>query len=269
MSPPTSVEEAGAELGAAITRIGLVEPTVNTTQTSSPAGMHSSFSTSPIPSLELFIKLKALLVQLQSHHETHVEYWNKKQQQNSTTNNNDNNRGGIPTKIDLEPIPLTAAPSILAVLMKLLTLSTSSIIPTNMSMGMGMGGLRKSLSANTLNSHSQHSDGGASTSSNASNPAAAAANSSSHSSHNPGSNTNSQHGHGPIYGGNIANSHTPMVSTALRSVWVECVVLCLILGDHLTGRSRVDIYAFIRKMMELANSNPKSAKAQGGKSNYD
>jgi hypothetical protein len=55
----------------------------------------------------------------------------------------------------------------------------------------------------------------------------------------------------------------PMLSTPLRKLWVDCVVLCHQLGEGLTGNSRIDTYAFVRSMLSLASLNPKSAKAAG------
>ena len=241
--PPSSVEEAAAELGAAITRLGVVNNSQSSSSnetfnyvsssSSSPSGMHSSFSTHSIPAMELFIKLKALLTQLQSHHDAHIRYWEK----NKTSSSNSRNEKNDCDK----PEPLTAAPSILAVLMKLLTLSSSTLPTMTMTMGLSM---RRSHSANTLNL-SSHSD-----SSSKSNPAA-------NNLKNATSTANVSSG---------SNIHTtPMYSSALRNVWVKCVVFCLTMGDSLSGRSRIDIYSFLRKMMDLANTNPKSAKAAGGR----
>jgi hypothetical protein len=88
---PQSVEEAGALLGAAITRYGTgAVATINP-----PKGMHSSFATvSPVPSSELLGRLHSLRSLLRS----------------------------VPPK----DTPLVAAPSLLAgVLMKLLGISSS------------------------------------------------------------------------------------------------------------------------------------------------
>ena len=86
---PRSVEEAGALLGAAITRCGATSHTT----VLPPKGMHSSFATvSPVPSSELFTRLHSLRALL---------------------------RSSISTE------PLVAAPSLLAVLMKLLGVSNS------------------------------------------------------------------------------------------------------------------------------------------------
>jgi hypothetical protein len=86
---PESVEEAGALLGAAITKCNVTSlPSIKP-----PKGMHSSFATmSPVPSSELFCRLYQLRELLRQ----------------------------MPRKE-----PLIAAPSLLAVLMKLLGVSSS------------------------------------------------------------------------------------------------------------------------------------------------
>lgn len=155
-----SVEEAGALLGAAITRCSASAQTTHLP----PKGMHSSFATiSPLPSAELFSRLHSLRAHLKS---TPVEE------------------------------PLVAAPSLLAVLMKLMGVS------------------------NNLASTSQPKDSRALT--------------------------------------------PPMLSTPLRQLWVDCVVLCHSLGEGLSGAARIDVFAFIRNMVAIAGTNPKSGKAAGG-----
>ncbi|CAB9529633.1 expressed unknown protein (Partial), partial [Seminavis robusta] len=84
---PESVEEAGAMLGAAITLCGTGTTTVN----APPKGMHSSFGTVSVPSSDLLVRLYYLRALL---------------------------RASPPQE------PLVAAPSLLAVLMKLLGTST-------------------------------------------------------------------------------------------------------------------------------------------------
>jgi hypothetical protein len=56
----------------------------------------------------------------------------------------------------------------------------------------------------------------------------------------------------------------PLLSTPLRTVWVHCVALCISLGSSLPGNQRTDVYAFITKMMDIANLNPRSKLASGG-----
>jgi len=157
---PQSVEEAGALLGAAIPRCGGTDHQIFLP----PKGMHSSFATiSPVPSAELFTRLHSLRAILKS----------------------------VPCNE-----PLVAAPSLLAVLMKLISVS------------------------NNLASSSLPKDTRATT--------------------------------------------PPMLSTPLRQLWVDCVVLCHGLGEGLSGAARIDVFAFVRNMVAVAGSNPKSAKAAGG-----
>lgn len=164
---PSSVEEAGALLGAAIMKCNVTSlPSVMP-----PKGMHSSFATlSPVPSSELFSRLYQLRELLRNMHTS-----------NST---------GSASKT-----PLVAAPSLLAVLMKLLGVS-SSLAPQFM------------LDARVPT--------------------------------------------------------PPLWSTPLRTLWVDSVVLCHVLGEDLTGKARIDIYAFTKNMVALAGLNPKSSKAAGG-----
>ena len=156
---PGSVEEAGALLGAAITKCNQTSvPTVKP-----PTGMHSSFATmDPVPSSDLFGRLYQLRTLLRA----------------SPKNE-----------------PLVAAPSLLAVLMKLL-------------------GVSSSLAAKFVH------DGRVNT--------------------------------------------PPLWSTPLRRLWVDCVVLCHVLGESLSGKARIDIFGFVRNMVALAGLNPKSQKAGGG-----
>lgn len=160
---PLSVEEAGALLGATITRCGketfpLIAP---------PKGMHSSFATTlPVPSSEILNRLYDLRALLRS------------------------------TPSDE---PVTAAPSLLAVLMKVIGVSTSL---------------------------------------------AAAA--------------------GPPNPAVRRLETPPLFSTPLRKLWVDCVVLCHVRGVELTGASKIDTTQFIRRMLTLATTNPRSAKAAGG-----
>lgn len=71
--------------------------------------------------------------------------------------------------------------------------------------------------------------------------------------------------------GNLPNKNTkqhrplpPLLSTPLRNVWVECISLCLALGCSLSGNLRIDVYAFLGKMMEISSWNPRSKMAAGG-----
>ncbi len=45
---------------------------------------------------------------------------------------------------------------------------------------------------------------------------------------------------------------------------MECISLCLALGCSLPGKLRIDVYAFLRKMMEISSFNPRSKMAAGG-----
>ena len=56
----------------------------------------------------------------------------------------------------------------------------------------------------------------------------------------------------------------PMLSTPLRKLWVDCVVLCHVLGEGLSGNSRINTHGFVRNMIQLAGMNPRTAKAAGG-----
>jgi hypothetical protein len=56
----------------------------------------------------------------------------------------------------------------------------------------------------------------------------------------------------------------PMLSTPLRKLWVDCVILCHVLGDGLSGNSRINIHGFLRNMIQLAAMNPRTARAAGG-----
>lgn len=161
---PESVEEAGALLGATITRCGSGATKVN----APPKGMHSSFATvSSVLSSELLVRLYYLRAFLRSAPQDK---------------------------------PLVSAPSLLAVLMKLLSISNS-------------------LAAKDA---SQATDA------------------------------------------NRRDEVPPMMSTPLRKLWVECVVLCHRLGEGLSGQAKTSIYSFLRNMVALAGMNPRSAKAAGG-----
>lgn len=161
---PDSVEEAGALLGAAITVCGIGTVPAN----QPPAGMHSSFATvNSVPSSELLTRLYYLRALL---------------------------RASPPEA------PLVAAPSLLAVLMKLLSTSTQ-------------------LAAK----------------------------------------------HSPTMDPSRSRDEVPpMLSTPLRKLWVDCVVLCHRLGEGLSGAARTSLFSFLKNMIALAGMNPRSAKAGGG-----
>lgn len=155
---PDSVEEAAALLGASITQ--LTGQTIFPRQLP-PKGMHSAWSTySNLPSTELLQRMYALRSLLRA-----------------TT------------------APLEAARSILAVLMKLVNLS-STMAASN---------------ATTSNDHSR-----------------------------------------------VALT-PPLLSTPLRTLWCDAVVLC-----YTQGPSNMETVAFVRQMLALAVLHPRSAKAAGG-----
>lgn len=56
----------------------------------------------------------------------------------------------------------------------------------------------------------------------------------------------------------------PMLSTPLRKLWVDCVILCHVLGEGLSGSARINTHGFVRTMIQLAGINPRTAKAAGG-----
>jgi len=66
------------------------------------------------------------------------------------------------------------------------------------------------------------------------------------------------------YGNTDPSDVPPMLSTPLRRVWVECVVLCHSLGEGLSGAQRINLYGFVRDMIILAGLNPRTARALGG-----
>jgi len=164
---PESVEEAGALLGAAITLCGTGGTTVN----APPKGMHSAFATiSSVPSSDLFTRLYYLRALLRA--------WPRDE-------------------------PLIAAPSLLAVLMKLLSSSTQ-LATKNASQG-GSSAVQKRN-----------------------------------------------------------NDVPPMLSTPLRKLWVDCVVLCHRLGEGLSGTASTSLFSFLKNMIALAGINPRTSKASGG-----
>jgi len=56
----------------------------------------------------------------------------------------------------------------------------------------------------------------------------------------------------------------PMLSNAIRRIWVDCVVLCHSLGEGLSGAQRINLFGFVRDMIILAGLNPRTARALGG-----
>lgn len=184
VSFPQSVEEAAALLGATITTLaGKSNLSLRTVEP--PQGMHRVFGTvKDLPGSQLLTRLFYLRALLRS-----VE----KEQIVSKT-------------------PLLSSPSILAVLMKLLTIS------------------------NTMGQESQQF-------------------SSSQSFGNAGTETSAAQRQGP-----------PLLSTPLRGLWVDCVVLChaVAVGTGSGKQNGVDTVQFLRKLLDLVGLNPRSRKAAGG-----
>jgi hypothetical protein len=182
---PGSVEEAGALLGATITRCGVVasgpsKGAVPLPQTAPPAGMHSAFCTvteQPLPSAELLDRLHALRALLRAEQE----------------------------KRSKDATPLAAAPGLVQVLKKLVGISMEQA-------------------------------------------AAAAAASTAGSSTNPR--------HRPPR----RQETPPLVSTPIRALWVDCMVLC----QSMSGSTSLETSQFVRQMLAQAGVHPRSAKAAGG-----
>ncbi|KAL7509674.1 hypothetical protein ACHAXN_006645 [Cyclotella atomus] len=208
-STPSSAEEAAALLGAAIS-FGDAPLTQNESSghPNPPAGMHSIFAVqSPVPNGVLFVKLCNLREWLRWHAGDEmsadgVEDPLKQALQVSFPKHNKDPKE-----------PFTAARSILAVLLKLLEV-TSSISDTGEDNKPLAGiGSPKTQQKRPVKQH---------------------------------------------------RALPPLLSTPLRTVWVHCVALCISLGSSLPGNQRTDVYAFITKMMDIANMNPRSKLASGG-----
>ena len=204
---PSSVEEAGALLGMAITQLTLASSppmmAASSTSLAPPAGMHSSFrvmrSISNTSLLTRLYELRALLRSSSSQE------------------------------------PMVAAPSLLAVLIKLIGVSTS-LAPAYLGSGSGGG-----------------SSGGPPTTVLASAADAAAGF------------ANATVGVGGAVPTPPPRPPTPpMFSNVLRHLWVDCVTLCHVRGAGLTGSSRINTSQFIRQMLALASQNPRTARAAGG-----
>ena len=248
--PPTSPEEAGALLGASITRL---EPSLlssHLTAVSPPAGMHSSFATvRPVANSELYVRLASLRSLLRERAGL------------DPTLGEERSGAKLKTSAAVEPLP--SAPSLLAVLMKLMgmTAGIAGSAAVMVVAGGGAGGLPSVGAANPK--------GGGGT------PGRAAA--------SKGSNKfmDAINAHVGGVGIPAASSSTtttsrggvavrltpPLLSTAMRTLWVDCVVLCYRLGDGLSGPLRpasFDVLAFLRRMMEVVGLNPRSQRAAGG-----
>jgi len=59
-------------------------------------------------------------------------------------------------------------------------------------------------------------------------------------------------------------SLAPLLSTPIRSVWAECITLCVGLGCNLQGNLRIDVNALINKLTEISTWNSRSRMAAGG-----
>ena len=252
--PPTSPEEAGALLGASITRL---EPSLlssHLTAISPPAGMHSSFATvRPVANSELYVRLASLRNLLRERAGLDPTLGEE--------------RSGAKLKTSAAVVePLPSAPSLLAVLMKLMGMTagiagSAAVMVVAGGGGGGAGGLPSVGAANPK--------GGGGT------PGRAAASKGSNkfmdaiNAHVGGvgipatsttTTTNSR-------GGVAVRLTPPLLSTAMRTLWVDCVVLCYRLGDGLSGPLRpasFDVLAFLRRMMEVVGLNPRSQRAAGG-----
>ena len=206
---PTSVEEAAALLGAAITKLSATNGGTFTT-TLPPTGVHSSFSTvSPVPGSELYVRLASLDALLNE-------------------NDYDIGSGLNEAKNDVQNAS-TSAPSILAVLLKLLQV-TSQLAVTPIF-------IQSSKSNNVLDPNGM----------NAMSP-----------------NTNSAANNKKKIQVPPLRMTPPLQSHAIRSLWVKCVVRCHLLSKDLEGNYHVDLTRYIQKYIDIANTNPKSARAAGG-----
>ena len=255
--PPTSPEEAGALLGASITRL---EPTLlsqNLTAIPPPAGMHSSFSTvRPVANSELYVRLASLRSLLRERAGLDPVLGEENVRTAKTGNSTSTAHARVVE-------PLQSAPSLLAVLMKLMGMTAGiagssavivkgspgcddSTLPVNITGALGGGG---------------GSGGGGGTPGKASKGASKFMDA-----------INAHVGGAAAAAGvNMPNAPTtrgvpvrltpPLLSTAMRTLWVDCVVLCYRLGDGLSGPARVDALAFMRRMMEVVSLNPRSQRA--------
>ena len=207
--PPTSVEEAGALLGASITRL---EPTLLPSHLDAvqpPPGMHSSFATvRPAASSELYVRLASMRALLRERAGLGVGAGEEE--------------AAGPGAADAGPVePLQSAPSLLAVLMKLVGM-TAGIA----SCGPVLVGAAPQVGVDAKKRQPTRGGGG---------------------------------------GRGVPVCLTPpLLSTAVRAIWVDCVVLCYRLGDGLAAAVRPDAVAFLRRMMRVVVLNPRTQKAAGG-----
>jgi len=232
---PTSVEEAGALLGAAITKCGREHLPLARV----PEGMPRSFATTTCsgtgtggtshPSSELLSHLAALRSFLRTHTAAHQQQQQQQQNQRSVS---------PPSSSEL----VAVAPSLLAVLMKLVGVSTS-------------------IANRVASAQSSSVSAGAST---------AAASSSFAPTTTATTNATT-----------VCLDVPPLSSTPLRNLWVDCVVLCHVLGCSSSSSSsssstttkstsssvtvlQLDATQCLRQMSDLASVHPRSSRAAGG-----
>ena len=248
--PPTSPEEAGALLGASITRL---EPTLLSSHLSAispPAGMHSSFATvRPVANSELYVRLASLRSLLRERAGLDPTLGEE--------------RRGAKRKTGAAVEPLPSAPSLLAVLMKLMGM-TAGIAGSAAVMVVAGGGVGGLPSVDAANPKGGGGTPGRAAASKGSNKFMDAINAHVGGVGIPATTsstmTNSR-------GGVAVRLTPPLLSTAMRTLWVDCVVLCYRLGDGLSGPLRpasFDVLAFLRRMMEVVGLNPRSQRAAGG-----
>lgn len=258
-APTSSAEEAAALLGAALSfdasqfsssssnNNNNSKSSSNSSSNNPPQGMHSIFTVqTPVPNQLLFIRLVNLRAWLRWHAgiTDDLGITLRQQQKKKSSNNGDGGGGG--SKQQQQP-PFQAARSILAVLQKLLEISSTMAAE---------GGFGASLSSSTNVEDNammiaalspkyfpKKSLQSGSSSSNTAQPGH----------HNQQNHQHQQH-----------RAIPPLLSTPIRQAWVECTALCLHLGSTLPGNLRTDIHSLITKMIEISNWNPRSKMASGG-----
>ena len=281
-APPSSAEEAAALLGAAISfdatsyNVHVANSSSNNnnspTSTASgngnpPQGMHSIFTVqTPVPNQILFIRLINLRAWLRWHAGIDPNNFELKLklQLGGNENENSNNSNNIspPSSSDTNQPPFQAARSILAVLQKLLEISSAlaaaaaedhdndSISSSISSGGMGMTTIAIAAAMSPKL-------GGAIANKKSTSYSAKAKAKQSKSKSSAASDAQQQQQHKQL---------PPLLSTPLRHAWVECTALCLFLGSNanLPGNLRTDAHSLLSKMMEISNWNPRSKMASGG-----
>eukprot|EP00554_Chaetoceros_debilis_P010162 CAMPEP_0194107668 /NCGR_PEP_ID=MMETSP0150-20130528/7501_1 /TAXON_ID=122233 /ORGANISM="Chaetoceros debilis, Strain MM31A-1" /LENGTH=2481 /DNA_ID=CAMNT_0038796151 /DNA_START=23 /DNA_END=7465 /DNA_ORIENTATION=- len=289
--PPSSIEEAAALLGTSITRLNN-ESVYHTT--TSPQGLHSSFSTvKPVPCSELYVRLASLANILTAHIDM------EKGKENKEDEDGHGQSKSIATTID-------AAPSIIPLLHKLFTISSSlaltpiylhsssdtippfsalasiaavtsnsvaandTAVSTGMNMNMnmnnklslqrGVSGGNSSVSVDTSSTVASSRDSSVQGSSSNSNNGSASG------SNNNGNNNNNGNG------ANRKNKNLevppklitpPLCSKPIRHLWIKCITLAHRLSPtHLLPSTNPQI--LLGLYFAAAGGHPKSAKSQGG-----